>query len=109
SIHHRWILGMEEPERSRPCESLPSFLRGLVVSRQRSRNIRGRPGEENRYLVFEIESGEVVIIFLGNTEAIADENERRFHFGRKIDARTEDGIFTQSQWLGLAVTDKCDT
>jgi len=64
---------------------------------ERTRNLGGRSGEDHDDLAPDVDAGEVVIIFLGDFEAIADENQRRFDLGHGHDAGANDGIFAETE------------
>ena len=65
-----------------------------------------RSAQDYRDFSFEIEAGEIVIIFLGDTEAVADEDQWRFDLWGELDARAKDDVITQGQGHRLAVTDE---
>src|SRR5260221_1877193 len=73
---------------------------------ERARNLGWRSGKDHDDLAPDVNAGEVVIILLGNFEAVADEDKRRFDLGRGHHARADDGIFTERQRFAFAVVDE---
>ena len=88
------------------AQRLPALSRGLMVRSQRRGNLRRRAGDQDDNFALEIEPGKIVEISFRNAQAVADKNQRSFHFRGQIDARAEDGIFAQGQRLGLAVANQ---
>src|SRR5260370_21762561 len=88
------------------AQQSPALGRGLVMRSERTRNLGGRSGKDHDDFAADVDAGEVVIILLGNLEAIADEDQRRFDLGRGHNAGADDGIFAEYQRFAFAVADE---
>src|ERR1017187_1310076 len=73
---------------------------------ERSGKFSGRSVEDDDNFAVEIEAGEVIVIVLGNLEAITGEDERRADFGRRHDAGADDGVFAENERFALAIADE---
>ena len=58
-------------------QRLPAFAGGLIVRSEGRGNVRWRTREVDNDFPLQVETREFIEIFLGDLEAVADENQRR--------------------------------
>src|ERR1700687_4757686 len=85
---------------------LPSLGRRLIMRFERTGDRLGAAGKVDNYLVFDVQTGQVVVVFLGNMKAISGED--RGSFGGFLDVRpkTEVCVIAQYQRLRLSIANE---
>src|ERR1700692_5118445 len=76
------------------------------MRRKSAGNLRRRAGKNHDDLAAPVEASEVVVIFLGDFEAVAGEDQRRFHLRSRHHAQADDGILAKGYGFVLAVANK---
>src|ERR1700690_538880 len=105
-VHIGRIGDVDRSDHSSLPKSFPASGGGLIVRCQRTRNVSRRTAQDYGHFASQVEARKIVIVFLGDTQSISHEDQRRLQFGRKIDSRTEEGIFTEVERLNFAVADQ---
>ena len=91
---------------SRCKKSLPAFRCGLMVRRQRRRNLRRRAGDQDRDFALKVQPGKIVEVIFRDAQAVAHKNQGSIDFRSQVNPRAEDRIFSQLQRLRFAIANQ---
>ena len=103
NIHMPGIRDGYGADKSRAFESGPSLRTGLIVGGQSARQRAGSAVEVDGDLAFGVQTGEVVVIVLGDAEPVADEDKPGFEERDGVCSSADDGVFAEFQDLVLAI------
>jgi hypothetical protein len=103
NVHGSGIKNGYGADGSGGTQKFPALDCGLIVRGESCRNVRRRAGEIDDDFAFQVEAGELIEIFFRDLEAVSDEDERRGEIcGRACSTRTDEGIVSKGERLGLA-------
>src|SRR2546428_2089316 len=107
NIHGRRIENDHGADGACCTEGFPALAGSLIVGGECGRDVRRRAREIDHNFPFEVEARELIEIFFGDFEAVADENKRSGGIsGGSRSTETDESIISEGKRPGLAVADK---
>src|SRR5260370_25982855 len=103
NVHGSGIENRNGADGADRAQRFPALAGSLIVRSERSGNVRGRAGEIDDDFSFQVETGQLIEIFLRDLQAVADENQRRGELGRSAGgASIDESVVGERKRFGLA-------
>src|SRR5260370_1324326 len=109
NVHGSGIENRNGADGADRAQRFPALAGSLIVRSERSGNVRGRAGEIDDDFSFQVETGQLIEIFLRDLQAVADENQRRGEVGGSAGgASIDESVVGEGKRFGLAAGDESE-
>src|SRR5499427_4781372 len=108
-VHGSGIGDGDQADSTRFAKRSPAFPDGLVMRRERARNVGGRTSEVDGNFAVQVEPREFVEAFFRDLKAVADKDKGSGNRGRDVSqAGAEVGVAREGEMFGLGPIDKLE-